>query len=211
VKLVRVGRPLALRTGLRRLGTAADRVLDGARRAAALLRRQRREPGVTVSRVTAFDERFDDLWTRAAPQHGILALRDARHLKWRFADRPFRKYDVAAAERGGRLAGYVVYYATERNGLLYGHVVDFLVDRQDRGARDALFAQATRALVDRGVDLVTAYLPPHDAFYREGLRRCGFWLGFPRQIVLLKDPGNGTFPPDARWFFTRADSDLDLT
>jgi hypothetical protein len=211
VKPVRAGRAIAQRTGLRRLGAAADRVLDAARAVAARVRPLRTEPGVRVSPITEFDARFDDLWARAGARHGILAVRDARRLNWRFVEQPLRAYEIAAAERAGRLAGYVVFYATERHGLYYGHIVDFLVDGEDRGVRDALFAHATRSLVDRGVDLVNCYHSPDASFYREGLVRCGFWIGVPKQIVLVKNPGGDTFPAGLPWFFTRADSDLDLT
>jgi hypothetical protein len=212
IQIVRPRRLVARVAGSRVAGAAAGLLWEAGRRALRTLRAPARR-GVTVSRVGRFDARFDDLWRRVGPAHGILVVRDAAYLNWRFTERPDCTYEIAAAERSGRVAGYVVYYPRQREGLLHGQIVDFLVDREDRDARDALFAHASRALERTGVDLTTCYVPPHEAFYREGLRRCGFWIGRAKQPVLVTDPHAALAPGclEAReWFFTRGDSDLDF-
>jgi hypothetical protein len=200
-------------TGSRAVGAATGLLWQAGRRATRMLRRRPAGSGVTVSRITRFDERFDELWRRVGPSHGVLVVRDAAYLNWRFTERPDCTYEIAAAERDGRVQGYVVYYAKRRGELLYGQVVDFLVDRGDRAARDALFVHASRELERTGVDLATCYLPPHNGFYREGLRRSGFWIARPKQPVLVADPARLMGPDVFRrpdWFFTRSDSDLDF-
>uniref|UniRef100_A0A7C4QPF6 GNAT family N-acetyltransferase n=1 Tax=Schlesneria paludicola TaxID=360056 RepID=A0A7C4QPF6_9PLAN len=56
------------------------------------------------------DERFDRLFWDAAPAHdGILGVRDAAYLKWRYADNPLYKTHMLVAEEGRRVAGFVAY------------------------------------------------------------------------------------------------------
>jgi hypothetical protein len=212
VQIVRLENVLA-GTAARPAARAAGALWSAGRRAARWIAR-RRASAVRVSSLTRFDERFDDLWRRVGPAHGTLTVRDAAFLNWRYAERPDCAYRIGAVEHGGRLEGYVVCSVRRRQELVFGHVVDYLVNRADAAARDALFADAAAELAREGVDVTTCYVPGDDAFYREGLRRCGLRFARPRQPVLCL----GDRPVDAgaaqvprQWFFTRGDSDFDLT
>jgi hypothetical protein len=212
VRILRPERLLEHRAG-RAVSAAAGWLWAAARRLAALVSRPPRD-GVRVQPLERFDARFDAFWERVAPGYEAIVVRDARHLNWRFVERPDRKYRLAFAERGGRVEGYVTFYTLERHGLRYGHLVDYLVERGDASARDALFAHAVREMEADGADLVTTYVSPHDRFYREGLLRGGFWIrkaGHPILVCDRKKVIDAALlaRPDA-WFFTRADSDLDI-
>jgi hypothetical protein len=218
----RVVRPLLRRAGgaqrdatrpVAALARAMDGLWQAGRRAAGALRPL--PEGVRVLPIDRFDGRFDELWRRVSPGYPVAVRRDARYLEWRYRAYPGRTYEVAAAERDGALVGYVVYYSAARHGLLYGHLVDFLVDRGDPAARDALFAHATRELERAGVDLTTVYVPPRDEFFREGLKRRGFLVGWPKHPMLARDEddriGAAHMANRDGWFFTRGDSDLDVS
>jgi len=212
VRILRPERLLERRAG-RAASAAAGRLWAAARRLAALVPRPPPD-GVRVQPLERFDARFDAFWERAAPGYEAIVVRDARHLNWRFVERPDRKYRLAFAERGGRVDGYVTFYTLERHGLRYGHLVDYLVERGDSPARDALLAHAVREMEADGADLVTTYVSPRDRFYRKGLLRSGFWIrkaGHPILVCDRKKTIDAALlaRPDA-WFFTRADSDLDM-
>lgn len=212
VRVVCAERVLAGVRGASLLGRAAGWALRAAASAAAP-RRRAEDAGLRVVAAPALDDRFDALWRRVAPGYGAAVVRDRRFLAWRYLEIPGRAYSIAAAERGGELAGYVVFYARRRGGLVFGHVIDLLVERGDAGARDALLAHAAEELGRRGVDVVTCYLSPYDAFVRSGLRRCGFFFARRGVAVLTRDGaparGVGRIAP-GEWFVSRGDSDLDM-
>lgn len=60
----------------------------------------------------AIDERFDELWRSRKEELGIATVRDAKYLRWRFADCPLKSYTVIAvlADERSRLAGFLVEY-----------------------------------------------------------------------------------------------------
>jgi hypothetical protein len=174
--------------------------------------RVRADDGIEIVPVERFDERFDDLWDRVAPELGAAVVRDRRFLNWRYVDIPARRYAIAAAERRGELQGYAVYYARRRDDVVFGHVIDVLVAGADPSTRDALLAYAVGELKRSGVDVITSYTAPHDSFFRAGLRRVGFPLARRGPTVLAIDRVGGSpcaINP-AEWFLTRGDSDLDM-
>jgi hypothetical protein len=212
---IRVVRPDRLLPGgnvaaLAALGRAGARLCNGVTRAPFL---RGPDSAIAIAPISCFDERFDELWRRVAPGYGAAVVRDRRFLAWRYAEIPDRRYAIAAALRGGEVTGYVVFYARQRRGLAFGHVIDLLVARDDPGARDALLAHAVEELERQGVDLVTCYLSPHDAFLRAGLRRCAFFIARRSAPVLARygaSAGGGALPPPHEWFLSRGDSDLDM-
>lgn len=214
IRVVRPDRLLAATNGARVLGRAAGWVLGAASSAAAAARRAGADAGVAVVPTRRFDERFDDFWRRVAPGYPAAVVRDSRFLAWRYLEIPDREYAIAAAERGGEVAGYVVFYVRHRRGLVFGHVIDLLVAKGDAGARDALLAHAVEELERRGVDLVNCYLSPYDAFLRAGLRRCGFFFAKQSGAVVARDgarpPGAAAAVEPREWFVSRGDSDLDM-
>lgn len=73
-----------------------------------------RAPAWSVETPSGFDERFDRLWQRAAPQFEIIGERTAAYLQWRYADSPDREYQIfAVCDPDRELAGYAVYYLEE--------------------------------------------------------------------------------------------------
>jgi len=178
--------------------------------AAALARR--RAGGGGVTEVAAFDDRFDDLWRRVAPDYDAIGVRDRAFLQWRFADCPHRCYITGAAEREGRLEGYIVYRLDDIDGLRYGRVVDVLAARDDAVTLDRLLAWALAGIRAEGADLATLSIACCPAAWRRPLRARGFLIRSPglpvivgkscagrERILAARDP-----------FFTRADSDADL-
>jgi len=214
VRIVRADRVLRSKTRCAALAATGGWLWKAAGGVSARFRRVGADAGVTVRALDHFDERFDALWRRVAPDYPVTVVRDRPYLTWRFVDTPERCYRFGVAERAGEVEGYVVFCSRPREGLVYGHVVDFLVDRRNPGARDALLSYATERLEVMGVDLVTSYACSRDAFFREGFKRCGFPFSKPKRPIIAWDGtgvvGATTLARAEDWFFTRGDSDIDM-
>ena len=137
VKILRTSRFLRSATGLKRKAAVLAPVVD------AWLRFRSPETwrgpggGRVVEPVTAFDSRFDDLWARASRGAPMIGTRTSEFLRWRYADCPLQKYvTVALAERtGGRLLGYIAWYAGEDEQV---RVADWVTDGSQGAAGDLL-------------------------------------------------------------------------
>lgn len=87
----------------------------------------------------AVDELFERC-TSGAGQLGAVALRDRRHLEWRFTHNPDHGYRIGLAHRGGSLAGYAVLRQGTFDGRQGILVCDWLVAPGESGAEHALDA-----------------------------------------------------------------------
>ena len=157
-----------------------------------------------------FDERFDQLWQRAAHQFPIIGQRTADYLNWRFRDAPGAVYrTLCLSDRSDRLLAYLVY--TVRDDVAY--VADFL--HADDHVANAVLAEFIKLMrVQRAKAIVTIFSGAGTVARR--LARFGFrrrpssWkimihsdavrLGIPRYKLL--DVGN--------WYLTRADIDTEF-
>jgi hypothetical protein len=128
---------------------------------------------VEVAPVAAFDEEFDALFERTAPQWGIVARRDAVRLSWRYLQRPGAPYRIAAARENGRLSGWAVLAQGRFEGRAATLLVDVLHDRAGR-AGDALLAWAAEEARAHAPQPLIALLPEHApewlAWQRAGMR-----------------------------------------
>ncbi len=164
----------------------------------------RPRPTGGVDEPVRFDDRFDELWIRAAPQFGLVGERTSRYLSWRFGqspDRAYRAFTLASSD--GRLRGYVVY--READGIV--RIADLLADRQDWGL---LIAGFLRAMRDRGVSAVSMA-----AFDAGRVRSLLTYFGFRRRTrdtsVLVSRPTGAAvrdWPDPATWHLTEADRDV---
>ena len=114
--MVRLAKPLktgpyiADLTSSPRLGNLAGVVLDPIRRLTD--RAAGSEKRYTVRHETAarFDERFDRLFAEETRNHqGVVVIRDALHLNWRYAENPLYDTHLLTLNEQGRLAGYALY------------------------------------------------------------------------------------------------------
>ncbi|WP_027081259.1 hypothetical protein [Luteimonas mephitis] len=95
------------------------------------------------------DARMDGLWSRSAPGTGLLAIRDARHLRWRFDEAPTNttRYLLLSTDAGKTLFGWFATQVVD-NVL---HVRDFWTVDAANGVStacvDALICAARRLRV----------------------------------------------------------------
>ncbi len=189
-------------------GGLANKLMSGVQDAFVM---PRAAGDVTVRVIEGFDAGFDGLWDEVGGTYGGIMVRDAEFLAWRFDRCPNRTYTRYAATRGDRLVGYLVTREFVRNGSRRGLIVDYLIERSDLAALDALVKQAMRDFRGRGVELVTFSLGEQQLDHISRLRRHGFYFTKTgRHVVAGKAGGGGSVAGVTDWFFTWADSDADV-
>ena len=161
-----------LSRGIARIGARV--AMGGAALLSAAFRPARLPPAVVISEVAAADPRFDALWETASPAPGVVFIRDAAYVQWRFLRHPVYRYDVLIAEEHGRMVGYIVLTERSLEGLRVGQIIDSLIAPAVPRAAAWLLAAALTWARRKGVDvLATAALPgmrvTHD------LRRAGYF------------------------------------
>jgi hypothetical protein len=123
-------------------------------------RDRRRLPGRLAEelvRLSRFDGGVDALFSRCAPTRGLVGVRSAAWLNWRYVDTPSRRQECFGVLRDGRLAGYVVAECVDGNAFLVEHLAE------DEDARATLLLAFTALGRARGMEEASALLFAHDA------------------------------------------------
>ncbi|MCB9897153.1 MAG: GNAT family N-acetyltransferase [Planctomycetes bacterium] len=110
-----------------------------------------------LTRVQRFDASFDDLFAAAAPRRGLVGVRDAAWMNWRYVDTPTRRAECYALRSpdGTRMDACLVLELVDG----HGYVVDHLA--RDEAVRERLLTAATAFLHARGAEEATALLCEH--------------------------------------------------
>lgn len=166
--------------------------------------------GFQGEELEAPDARFDALWERAKPRHGIAAERSAAYLAWRYARFTTNKHWFHALVRTstGELAGYAAYSLEDGRAILQD-----LFAEDHEGATDALLLSLARHLRARGAwSIVLSFLGP--ARFGERLAKLGFFeREVDRVMVAYLDPtldaaARREFLDAENWFLL--DGELDI-
>jgi len=170
----------------------------------------RTESSIHITKIPAFDARFDELWQIASRDYPAIMVRDRAFLSWRFDRCPNRRYTRYIAEREGALVGYMVTRETRWNGALRGSIVDFLTRRGDTAAFDDLVQAVVQDFRARGCVSVTCTVSVSQSERIRRLRRHGFLYSTPgAPLVAGRGPWEERLAAIKEWYFTYADGDLD--
>jgi len=110
---------------------------------------------VEVERLERFDGSADELFEACAPAKGLVGVRDAAWLNWRYVDNPGGRQESFALRREGRLCGWLVAEFQEGNAFLVDHLA------RDEEARAALLLAFAAAARERGMEEASALLFEH--------------------------------------------------
>lgn len=134
-----------------------------------------------LRRLERFDASVDRLFAGWAPKVGLVGVRDARWLNWRYVDTPAHRHECYGLFRGEELLGYAVAELAD------GHA--WLVDQlaQDGETRATLLKAFTALARQRRMEEASALLFEHDQAVHE-LERLG-WRG-----PLQRKPFRDIFP-----------------
>jgi len=185
-----------------------DLVLNG------VLRRTRKLPaieGLSVTRVSSFDERIDALWAKVANQFKIIVVRTKAYLNWRYGA-PGAKYSMFVAEKAGVIQGYLISQQKEGESGIKGSLIFDLVAQSE----DVLHSLIRKLITDCRQNKVAIIQYPLIAnkTYHKVLKRNGFIsLPFVKgdhfcAYSTLKDVSEQFLRNPDNWFVQIGDSDL---
>lgn len=193
-------RPLAPVAG------AALRAADSAAAGAA------RVAGLRLDPVARFDDRVDDVWRRAAPDYGVLSVRDAAAIGYRLDERPDAdRLDRYYLRRGRSTIGWVALRPHEQWGQPAATVVDYLAPARWVAPLLVLAGHAARRTGAEALTCRTLCAPAERALRVAGFVRRGVDVGVPLRLLAHCTAGDevcGALGDPERWLITAGDSDL---
>lgn len=115
--------------------------------------------GLTISKVTSFDNRVDGLWKKISKDYKIIAVRDKAYLNWRYVDVPDVEYIIYIAEEMGELCGYIVLRCVrEEQDLLSGSIFDLVAPLDRPEITACLLSKAIEYFKQEKTNLVSCLM-----------------------------------------------------
>ncbi|MEO8807376.1 MAG: GNAT family N-acetyltransferase, partial [Burkholderiaceae bacterium] len=154
--------------------------------------------------VESFDARFDALWAHAKAFNGVIGVRDAEFLAWRFSAQPGHQYRTLAMMAPGEtgLAGYAV---CEPIGTTL-HLRDFLVAPSHKShVHRLIHLLALEAYRQGFFNLSQEFLGP--SAWRDSLVAAGMRARDKRMLYASFGPQADAQLGALDWYMTSADED----
>lgn len=126
--------------------------------------------GIRVEEVSEIDDTWTDFFYSTAPHYAALVKRDSAYLKWRYTQRPDRKYLITAIRKRSKLVGWSVFYR-EGTKLIWG---DALFQRGDITAVKSVLAYVKSHPLGQGAEMIDCWFPPRPEWWDKILHRLGF-------------------------------------
>ncbi len=180
-----------------------------------LLYRTKRPPkvaGLTVKRISAFDNRTNELWSRVSNDHDITVVRDKDYLNWKYVEMPDADFVIYGAEKDGQICGYIVLKCTkEPQGFSMGHISELISPLGEVEVIHNLISKAIEYFREEKVDLIYYEMKAEKTYYTV-LKKCGFissrLLNKRHFCAYGSHPGiSKTYLEDPKyWFVQKGDS-----
>jgi GNAT superfamily N-acetyltransferase len=132
--------------------------------------------GKRLLAVTRFDQRYDRLWERMAPDKPVSAIRDYKYLNWRLIDAPIESKYVLSVETnaGNEVQGYIALQELSEKGFRRGIILDLAVPSSGNPmVFHALLDAALKWFEGKKVGIIDCWMFENDRWYGE-IRRYGF-------------------------------------
>ena len=129
--------------------------------------------GLTIRRVSSFDERINDFWERVRNDFPTMVVRNQEYLNWRYANIPDIDYAIYLAEKEDQILGYMVIKCEKWRGLIFGRIFDLVVPLERQAVAQSLILTATEFLKEAGADLILYRMIGSKAQYKT-IRKAGF-------------------------------------
>jgi GNAT superfamily N-acetyltransferase len=179
----------------------------------SLFRARLKDKDISVIPVSRFDDRFDELWKEACGGYNICMVRDKDFLNWRFFERPDSGYAIFAAEKNGRILGYIVLRQKVARNTRYGTIIDLFTKKGDKQTLQYLIARALDHFRSEHVDRASFAIPPKCRFYRNALIKNGFFVWSKGGRIVLSPAGYKELEKDLmkpeNWYLTPLSSDME--
>ena len=168
--------------------------------------------GLTITKISSFDDRINDFWKNISKDHEIIAVRDKEHLNWRYVNIPNVDYTISLAEKNGKICGYIVL-ACRKQDKLYGHIVDIIAPLDRSEIIHSLLSEAIKYFKEMRVDVIFCDIIADRIFYKI-FRKNGFvssrFIIKSRFIVRINSPkiSERYLKNQKSWFIQQGDSDF---
>ena len=169
--------------------------------------------GLTITKISSFDDRIDDFWKNISNDHEIIIVRDKEYLNWRYVDVPDINYTIYLAEEGEEICGYVVLRSVKEQNLISGYIFDIVAPLNRTEVIHCLLSKAIKHFEEEKVDVIFCKLIANKIFYKifrkngfissrfiKGGRFCAYTSHPKISETYLKDKKN--------WFIQIGDSDF---
>jgi hypothetical protein len=108
--------------------------------------------GLTITRISRFDERINEFWTMACRQFPVIVCKNEEILNWRYAAVPDIDYSIFLAEKEGAIRGYLVLRSFQREHKKVTVIYSLLADSEEVSRN--LLSEATKYCKKDSVDYI---------------------------------------------------------
>lgn len=128
--------------------------------------------GLTISKVSQFDDRYNNFWDTVSKDYRIIVVRSKNYLNWRYIDVPNAKYDIYVAEKNKNICGYIVLEQIQYKGLVFGRILDVIAPLNQQSVVQCLIAKAVEHFEQKEVDAILSSIIANR--YRYSFLKNGF-------------------------------------
>lgn len=161
-----------------------------------------------VEEISEIDNGWTEFFYRGAPDYKYLVKRDTTYLRWRYLQRPDRKYLILLVKKGAKIAGWSVFYR-EANKIIWG---DALFSPGDLNAVKSILSYLCTHQIAKGADFIECWFPPRPEWWDILLQTLGFKMEIEPNNLHLTPPiftDSGVTEDLKKYFYyTIGDSDL---
>ncbi|MBC2696163.1 MAG: GNAT family N-acetyltransferase [Desulfobacteraceae bacterium] len=185
------------------LGYVAKQVLNAFNR-----RKLSAFPGLTTGKISRFDSRFDDLWSKEADHYEVAVIRDSQYLNWRYVECP-ALYKIYSARENGSIKGFIVLGCFQED-IKRGRIVDIFVEKGRKDIADVLIARGINYFIEECIDVITCWMleqwPIIESLIKRGFVKRETHHDFVVRSYTDEFP-NEYFADKSKWYLTMGDSD----
>jgi GNAT superfamily N-acetyltransferase len=113
-----------------------------------------RDDELMVTKISYFDDRFDNFWKRISNDYDIIIVRNKEYLNWRYVDVPNTDYSIYVAEKKKEICGYVVLGCYKRGDLMLGFIYDIIAPLNQEEVLHCLMSKAVDHFREEKVDAI---------------------------------------------------------
>ena len=165
-----------------------------------------------IKEMLRFEEDYNSLYQKVAPQIKIGVKRDAAYMNWRYVDKPFEIYSKYGFYEKGELKGVVVFCLKNKHGGKIGYLMELLFTEEYAGKKLMHFCNKNLKL--NKADLILGWVFKHSFNYNI-IKKSGYFH-FPEKLrpqklgfiaKLLNSTNNKDIYNIKNWYLSYSDSD----
>lgn len=168
--------------------------------------------GLTLTKISSFDDRINDYWKKISNDHEIIVVRDKDYLNWKYVDVPDVDYTIYLAEEDEEIRGYIVFGCAKQDQLS-GYIIDVIAPLDRPEIIHSLLSKAIKYFKEERADVIFCKMIADKLFYKI-FRKNGFvfsrFIIKSRFIVRINSPkiSEAYLKDKKNWFIQLGDSDF---